>query len=317
MAIVLAYHRLSSEGPDPFDLAVAPERFAEHLDVIASLSRPLDLTTAVSGLNEPGVAITFDDGYRDNLVEGLPLLEKHGMHATVFVTAGYVDAGRELWWDETDKLLSVPTPARVASPIGEPGFANLAQMGAPGTPQRRRWHARVANFLRPLETHARDARLAELLDQVGVQRHVREAYRVLSAAEIASVAATGVIAIGAHTVTHPVLALLPPVRQREEVRESKRILEEIVNGPVADFSYPYGARTLKRRAAYFFTRQKTLAPHYEARTRQIVQDAGFSSASTTNPGHVGRDRYAVRRFLIRNWTAAEFERRMAEWLRRH
>src|SRR5690606_37807585 len=96
---VLLYHRVADAPRDPQQLAVAPERFAAHLEVLAATCTPVALGEAAARLRSPrglpprAVAVTFDDGYRDNLHTAKPLLERHGVPATVFVASGYVGAG--------------------------------------------------------------------------------------------------------------------------------------------------------------------------------------------------------------------------------
>ena len=104
------YHRIGDPGCDPWGLAVSPERFAEHLNVLRRNARPIGLRRLAKELGEgtlkPGaVAVTFDDGYANNLYEAKPLLEHHEVPATVFVTSGMVGREREFWWDELEAIL--------------------------------------------------------------------------------------------------------------------------------------------------------------------------------------------------------------------
>ncbi len=69
------------------------------------------------------VAITFDDGYADNLYDALPLLEKHGLPATVFVCTGPVTQGAEFWWDTLERLLLWPTDLPLSLDIDIQGQA--------------------------------------------------------------------------------------------------------------------------------------------------------------------------------------------------
>src|SRR6266404_5015149 len=112
-ALILAYHRVAALPFDPQLLSVTPDHFAEHLEVLHRYYRPTRLRqlaqTPESGVSSSrAVVITFDDGYADNLYNATPLLERYDVPATVFVTTGYVDATREFWWDELERLLLQP-----------------------------------------------------------------------------------------------------------------------------------------------------------------------------------------------------------------
>ncbi len=113
LAIILMYHRVAEGGTDPFSLCVAPNRFAEHLEVLRKHVEPMHLRDFVAkldngGISRPTAVITFDDGYADNLKIAKPLLERHDVPATVFLTTGYLGGQREFWWDELDRLLLQP-----------------------------------------------------------------------------------------------------------------------------------------------------------------------------------------------------------------
>ena len=112
-ALVLLYHRVADLPSDPQLLCVTTQHFAEHLEVLRKRGHPMGLQQLVQALrarNLPhrAVAITFDDGYADNLRNAKRLLEGHDIPATVFVTTGYVGHEREFWWDELDRLLLQP-----------------------------------------------------------------------------------------------------------------------------------------------------------------------------------------------------------------
>jgi peptidoglycan/xylan/chitin deacetylase (PgdA/CDA1 family) len=114
---VLMYHSVSAVDGPLRALAVPPKRLAEQLGALAAagyrlvgLSEALDLLAA--GSTDPVVAVTFDDGYRDFLTEGVPALDATGAGATLYASVGHLgghadwlgrsaaDFGPMLTWSE-------------------------------------------------------------------------------------------------------------------------------------------------------------------------------------------------------------------------
>ncbi|HWN09645.1 MAG TPA: polysaccharide deacetylase family protein [Pyrinomonadaceae bacterium] len=92
MSSVLVYHTISSPlEPLIADADVSPEKFERQLQWLARWRRVVTLEDTLSSSRRKGVALTFDDGYRDNLTVALPLLEKFQLPMTIFVTAGFLD----------------------------------------------------------------------------------------------------------------------------------------------------------------------------------------------------------------------------------
>ncbi len=103
-APILLYHRISTTFADPLMLCVTPSCFENHLQFLKKNYNiiPLSelsklLTTGALKGNE--VAVTFDDGYRDNLTNALPLLEKYNIPATIFITTGSLGKKATFEWD--------------------------------------------------------------------------------------------------------------------------------------------------------------------------------------------------------------------------
>jgi peptidoglycan/xylan/chitin deacetylase (PgdA/CDA1 family) len=211
-AAILLYHRVASPASDRWRMAVSPERFAEQVEVVAARFAPLRLKELVRRLArddvpEGAVAISFDDGYRDVLLSAKPQLELRGVPATVFTVSGYVDSGRDFWWDVLEQL-------------------------APSLPEGYdAWHARLQAF----SERERNA----ALDELTASQPAAEP-DTLSADELRLLAEGGLVEIGAHTVTHPALTQLTADEQLVEMRSSKERLEELVGASVGGFSYPYG-----------------------------------------------------------------------------
>jgi peptidoglycan/xylan/chitin deacetylase (PgdA/CDA1 family) len=112
-ARILMYHRVAEVAVDPWELCVTPQHFAEHLEVLSKFARVVSLSQLTQELDagksiDRSIAITFDDGYGDNLLTAKPILEKSDLPATIFVANGYVEQQREYWWDELERLFFQP-----------------------------------------------------------------------------------------------------------------------------------------------------------------------------------------------------------------
>jgi len=210
--LVLLYHRVADLPSDPWSLAVTPRHFAEHLEVLCAMARPVPLRVAAEGrAPRRAVAVTFDDGYADNLHAAKPLLERRGVPATVFVTTGGLDDGRELWWDELERVAPE-----------ERAYRDLWQR------------------LRALAPAERRQTLDALLERAGLDAAPRLTHRTLTADELVALTAGGLVEAGAHSVSHSRLADLDADGQRAEVAGSRARLAEILGRPPAAFSYPFG-----------------------------------------------------------------------------
>jgi peptidoglycan/xylan/chitin deacetylase (PgdA/CDA1 family) len=92
MHSVLVYHTITSPPEAlPGDIDISPERFEQQLRWLSRWRKVVKLEETLSAPESQSLtAITFDDGFRDNLTVALPLLEKYGLPMTLFVTAGFI-----------------------------------------------------------------------------------------------------------------------------------------------------------------------------------------------------------------------------------
>src|SRR3954468_4865073 len=108
--LILIYHRVAEDPIDPWRLCVTPENFARQMEVLRNrgfktvhVSELADCVHA-HRLPRKTVAVSFDDGYRDNLDAARPILEKYEMPAAHFATAGYIGSDEPFWWDLLDTI---------------------------------------------------------------------------------------------------------------------------------------------------------------------------------------------------------------------
>jgi len=291
-SVVLLYHRVAALSSDPHSLAVHPARFREQMETLvraAAVTRFEDLGLGPA----PAVAVTFDDGYADNLETALPILESLAVPAAFFVTTGFVESGREFWWDEIGRLVAErgPLPARFELP-DDPRWPGIAR----GSASDRALLARdLHRTLRALDAGSREALLEAIAVWSGRDRVARTDHRPLTAAEVGRLARSPLATVGAHGVTHTAFSILDARGRMDEMIRSKATLEQWTGGPVTIFAFPYGERG-------------------DVPGEAIAEalEAGFAAVALNQPGQVRgrRDRRRIPRFVIHDWSGEEFGRRL-------
>lgn len=319
---ILLYHRVARLPSDPQLLAVTPEHFAQHMELLQKHCVVMPLSELVRVVQQGRasrrmIAITFDDGYADNLHQALPLLEKYGMPATVYVASGTLDTPREFWWDELHRLLLLPGRLPAVIRVLVRGEEIISALGDSAAHSERQWkelsawsvvssddpsprHAlyrqlcRHFKLMRPSE---RETVLSDLRAQIGVGEVGRETHRALTGQELRKLA-TGDIEIGGHTVSHSSLGVLSPEEQRAEIQDGNRGLERILGQPITSFSYPFGCRT-----------------DFTAETVGVVRHEGlaYACANYEERLHRSSDFFRLPRHVVRNWSRDQFNQWLRTW----
>ncbi|MBW1784330.1 MAG: polysaccharide deacetylase family protein [Deltaproteobacteria bacterium] len=296
--LILIYHRIAVDPINGQLLAVSPSNFESHLAELSERMRVLSLHDLVNEvrkneLRPNTVALTFDDGYVDNLTEALPLIEKYGLHATIFVTSGMVDSQGEFWWDAMERIFleghALPEDLNIS--CGRENYRwDLT------TPEGRlKAYEELSLNLRSRPTREIDAFVNDLLTWAGLSQTGRLSHRTVSREQLRELADSPYIEIGSHTVSHPRLIALPVDYQRYEISQSKQDLETIIHRPVRFFSYPFGS-----------------TGDFTSETVQVVRDTGYEAGISNFQGNVlSAEPYAIPRRLVRDWDGETFSR----WLK--
>lgn len=307
---ILMYHRIASPRVDPWELAVQPDRFEQHLAVLRRTRYPLPMSEFVSRLErgtlpDKAVAVTFDDGYVDNLHEAAPRLASAGVPATLFLATSYVGQRYEYWWDELARGILLRTGAVHAEvKIGSQRMLLVLPEGderdsawrASKEPRTERQRAYLAAW-----KHLRSAAPAEREDAMVRLRAVLEIPPPdprdlpMTASEVAATARGAIFDFGGHTATHPVLPALTPAERRDDIRQGREACERLIGSPITGFSYPHGALDDDSEAA--------------------VRECGFAWACGQKSRSVptrGADRYALPRLGVLDWEGSVLERRLQE-----
>jgi len=270
--VVLQYHSVSpdlgaasyrspyiSVTPELFDRQVA--HLARHYRVI-SLDEAVDRLCAGTPFPPRAVAITFDDGYRDNYTPALPILTRHGVTATFFVTAGPVVHGERFWvaWLR-EAVHRAPDAVGVARALGIPCE------GWEESEQQREWLVDlITRRVCQSDLREREAIMAVVEEHTG-DTDCWTADYMLTPEEVEEMHAAG-MTIGSHTCSHPILARLEPETAARELAESRQLLESVIGAPVRHLAYPNGPG----------------GENFDATTMRLAEAAGYRSACTSERG---------------------------------
>lgn len=292
---ILILHRVLPAIDPLFPDEVHADRFDRLCAWVADGFNVLPLDQAVARLrsgNLPAraLAISFDDGYADNHDIAMPILQRHGLPATVFIATGFMAGGR--MWNDTiiESLRRSPLPVidlqgTLAAPLGCLPLATLAQ--------RRVAIEQTIKALKYLPLDEREAWVQAVAERSSA---TLPDDLMMGPAQIRAMHQAG-MQIGAHTVSHPILARLSRQAALQEIAGSKQALEALLGAPVGLFAYPNGQP----------------GTDYTDEHVQLVRELGFEAAVTTRKGaaHSTTDPLQIPRFCPWDQRRAAFASRMA------
>ena len=274
---VLIFHRVLPE-PDPlFPDEMHARRFDELCGWLKSWFTVLPLDQAVARVStgtlpSRAACITFDDGYADNHDVAMPILQRHGLPATFFIATGFLNGGR-MWNDtiiESVRHCKVPMLDLSSLALGHHAVASIGEK-----------KAAISSLISQIKYRTFEERVIvteQLARLAGVQLPHD---LMMSSHQVQSMRRAG-MQIGAHTVSHPILAQLTDGQARQEISGSKSFLEQLLGERVGLFAYPNGKP----------------GEDYSPRSVAIVRSLDFDAAVSTAWGthRAGDDLFQMRRF---------------------
>jgi peptidoglycan/xylan/chitin deacetylase (PgdA/CDA1 family) len=263
--LVLGYHNIESTWRFPVD-GDGMEKFARQLSVLKRVANIVPLEEALHALKTGArlppraVAITLDDGYRDNLTRAVPVLTKLRIPATIYLVPGFLSGRVHAWWERLAWAI-----ARASVPFLE---FDGQRFDLSGTVART---AAMADLERRLKGIGHATRLATVehlvreLSPVGDYRGDELFLDWEGARDLVRAA----ISIGSHTTEHAILAREGEQEQHDDLSRSRQVLEDELGVSVRTLAYPNGTQS-----------------DYDEATLRGVRVAGYSHAVTTWGGLV-------------------------------
>lgn len=258
---VLLYHRVNPDN-DPFFPAISVKVFDAQMRYLAANYRVLPLADIIKGIRQglgvaPGtIAVTFDDGYRDNYVYAHPILKKYNLPATLFAATSYIGTEKLMWNDKLAMAVKLTTQQSITLP-GAAQSTSLASM-----PEKLRALEQILEMLKTLPETDKQALADEMFGRLYKKRLKIEPL-MLSWAELRKLAQEG-WEIGAHTVNHVILTKVPLWQANDEINSSASVLKQELDRPVRLFAYPNGK-----------------SGDYNISIKKILAENGYIGAVTT------------------------------------
>lgn len=250
---ILLYHRVINLVSDPWRLSIDPEFFEWQIEYLHNNYDIVPFGEMEVDSSKEQVSITFDDGYFDNYSIVLPILERYGVPATIFVSSQNVGKEVEFWWDEIERHIysNSNCPKRVSLDGVEYELEN----------DDMKWDAcwSIRNKFKGMNAKERAIALRELANVTGDNSGPRGDRRSVSVDELKRLDESPFISIGGHTVTHSCLASLERDEKKWEIEESKSELEKLLGHKLVSFAFPFGRKT-----------------DYDEETIRIALNAGYS-----------------------------------------
>jgi peptidoglycan/xylan/chitin deacetylase (PgdA/CDA1 family) len=278
--LVLAWHNVDPTWCFPASRGAGARGLERQLAFLARRCGVVPLADGLRALDQGGplppraVALTFDDGYRDQLDLAAPMLARLGLPATFFLVPGLLDGTARPWWE---LLAWIFTRSARDSVVWEGRTLGLRDDG-----ERRRSLATVLEELKRRDHLTRDAALDELWERCSPDGKLEEHASFLDW-DGARRLARGGFTVASHSLRHPILAEESTPAQERDLTLSRRRLEEEVDVPVELLAYPNGKQ-----------------PDYSQATVAAARGAGYSHALTTVEGwnRPTTAPYEIHRFVL-------------------
>ena len=239
---IISYHMIVDE-PNGFYPETSTRNFEKQIAHLVKNYKVLSLDEIVERVKTKRslrrcVAITFDDGFRDNYEIAYPILKKYNVPATIFLTTGYIDSGTAPWFIKFRYIFMKTKRTHL-------------QLFYNGTTISCHMHTRdeksaasdkAMAYLKDCHDQDRLPLLDRLCEKLEVNDFQALDNLMLTWDQIKEMAEND-ISFGAHTVNHPVLSRIPLDKAEYEIVESKKRIEENIGKPVTSFAYPFGKKS--------------------------------------------------------------------------
>lgn len=265
------------------DLAISPEKLEEFILLFkakgyafVSLDEVQTWLEKKTTIHQKFICLTFDDGYRDNLIHGLPILEKHAVPATIYVTNCFPNGTGILWWYHFETHAKTAKQLTLNSSVGRFDFSweNIEQAHAQ--------FGKISEAIKSIPIAELPTVLMEAFEKTALEFEALCRSVSLSWEEIATISKHPLITIGAHTMRHVSVKQQATSDVENEMRSSKQELEHFIGKEVKHFAYPFGGTF-----------------DVGLRDLELAQRVGFKTSTLNQAGNIFKSNYKSMQALAR------------------
>ncbi|MEM7302050.1 MAG: polysaccharide deacetylase family protein [Pseudomonadota bacterium] len=208
------------------------------------------------------VAITFDDGYRDNLEHAAPILRKYDAPYTIYIASGLVDGTACLWWEGLEELLRQRD--RIAASTAE----GTQTIECASLSEKYAAFDNIAHYMtHDLAEEEQERWLRDICWMYKIDLDALRAREIMTWSQLKQLTDDPLCSLGAHTVHHYAVARLSEDDARAQMKQSAQVLASEIGTMPKHFAYPYGYK-------------EAAGP----RDFGLAVEVGFQTAVTTRPG---------------------------------
>lgn len=278
--LVLCWHNVRPTWAFPFAPDAGIAGLERQLRLLRRVANPVDLHEALERLSRGerlprrAVAVTFDDGYKDNADAAMPLMERMGVPATFFVVPDFVDGAAEPWWEVLAWAITATERREVRS--------RDRTHPLPDRAARSRAVAEVSASLKAIDADARDGEVAAIVEQLDPAGDWRSRVAFVDWADVKAMDRNG-FAVGSHSSRHVILSRETAAAQMADVGGARRRITQAAGADAAVLAYPNGT-------ADDYSGDTVAAARAARHDFAVTTEHGFNTAAT--------EPFRIRRFVI-------------------
>lgn len=298
--IILVYHRvLPSDQINKNNIInygnyVTVEQFEKQMEYISERFKVITLDDMLNGIkvkNKPYVVITFDDGYKDNLIYALPVLEKYNIPTIIYIISAVPENIAEVWWFELEMICGSQKSVEL-NWLGKNHQWEMADLFA-----KERCFKEIKEIIIKLSSCNQVSKFIENFGGRSRLKNFNETF--LSWDEIIEMDQHPLVTIGSHTHNHLCLKNLDIKAARNEIMKSKNLIEKHLGHTIYHLSFPYGSKL-----------------EVSDSNKRLAEKVGYKTAVTADNYVLGKefDRYSLPRQVVSlRDNLARFKVKLSGW----